>query len=216
MSRESIAKDLIVRDLGLVSYQQTFQQMRDFTDSRNEQTADELWVLQHHPVFTQGQAGKAEHILNPGSVPIVQSDRGGQVTYHGPGQLVCYLLFDIKRKHLSIRDLVDGIENSLIRMLAEFSIKASAKSKAPGVYVQGKKIAALGLRVKKGRSYHGLALNISMDLEPFTRINPCGYAGLQVTDLAHLGVDEEFSVTTARLLTQIRQNFGYHFNLHDA
>lgn len=216
MSRESIAKDLIVRDLGLVSYQQTFQQMRDFTDSRNEQTPDELWVLQHHPVFTQGQAGKEEHILNPGSVPIVQSDRGGQVTYHGPGQLVCYLLFDIKRKHLSIRDLVDGIENSVVRMLSEYGIEANAKSKAPGVYVQGKKIAALGLRVKKGRSYHGLSLNISMDLEPFSRINPCGYEGLQVTDLEHLGVHEEFSVTTARLLTQIRQNFGYHFNLHDS
>lgn len=200
---------LIIKNLGMVSYQESLQAMVKFTDSRDEDTADELWVLQHYPVFTQGQAGKIEHILDPGDIPIVQSDRGGQVTYHGPGQLVCYLLFDLKRQHLGVRNLVDGIENSIIQLLSSYGIESGAKREAPGVYVKDCKVAALGLRVRKGCSYHGLSLNISMDLEPFTRINPCGFKGLDVTDLERLGVSDEFSRITERLLKQIEQNFGY-------
>lgn len=206
---DSIVKQLIIKNLGMVPYQETLQQMRNFTDSRDATTADELWVLQHFPVFTQGQAGKKEHILDPGDIPIVQSDRGGQVTYHGPGQLVCYLLIDLGRKHLGVRDLVDGIENSIIQLLAGYGIESHAKREAPGVYVRDAKVAALGLRVKKGRSYHGLSLNVGMDLEPFGRINPCGYEGLEVTDLENLGVRDEISLVAAGLLKQIKQNFGY-------
>lgn len=200
---------MIVKNLGMVAYQDTLAQMSQFTGLRNEDTPDELWFLQHHPVFTQGQAGKKEHILSPGDIPIVQSDRGGQVTYHGPGQLVCYLMIDLKRKHLGVRDLIDGIENSIIQLLEGYGIESSAKREAPGVYVQDSKIAQLGLRVKKGCSYHGLSLNISMDLEPFERINPCGFAGLKVTDLRNLGVCEEFPMIATRLLRQLEQNFGY-------
>ena len=200
---------LIVKHLGMVAYQDTLSEMRQFTGSRDEDTPDELWFLQHHPVFTQGQAGKKEHILSPGDIPIVQSDRGGQVTYHGPGQLVCYLMIDLKRKHLGIRDLVDGIENSIIELLRDYGIESGAKRAAPGVYVDDSKIAQLGLRVKKGRSYHGLSLNIAMDLEPFERINPCGYAGLKVTDLRNLGVRDEILTVASRLLEQLEQNFGY-------
>jgi lipoyl(octanoyl) transferase len=200
---------MIVKNLGIVAYQDTLAQMSQFTGKRDEDTPDELWFLQHHPVFTQGQAGKKEHLLSPGDIPIVQSDRGGQVTYHGPGQLVCYLLMDLKRKHLGVRDLVDGIENSIIQLLEHYGIESSAKREAPGVYVQDSKIAQLGLRVKKGCSYHGLSLNIAMDLEPFERINPCGFAGLKVTDLRNLGVCDEFSRVATRLLKQLELNFGY-------
>ena len=200
---------MIVKNLGIVAYQDTLAQMSQFTGKRNEDTPDELWFLQHHPVFTQGQAGKKEHILSPGDIPIVQSDRGGQVTYHGPGQLVCYLLLDLKRKHLGVRDLVDGIENSIIQLLEIYGIESSAKREAPGVYVQDSKIAQLGLRVKKGCSYHGLSLNIAMDLEPFERINPCGFEGLKVTDLRNLGVRDEFSSVATKLLKHLERNFGY-------
>jgi lipoyl(octanoyl) transferase len=200
---------MIVKNLGIVAYQDTLRQMSQFTGKRNEDTPDELWFLQHHPVFTQGQAGKKEHILSPGDIPIVQSDRGGQVTYHGPGQLVCYLLMDLRRKHFGVRDLVDGIENSIIQLLDFYGIESSAKREAPGVYVQDSKIAQLGLRVKKGCSYHGLSLNIAMDLEPFERINPCGFEGLKVTDLRNLGVRDEFSSVATRLLKQLERNFGY-------
>jgi lipoyl(octanoyl) transferase len=206
---------MIVKNLGIVAYQDTLAQMSQFTGKRNEDTPDELWFLQHHPVFTQGQAGKKEHILSPGDIPIVQSDRGGQVTYHGPGQLVCYLLMDLKRKHLGVRDLVDGIENSIIQLLENYGIESSAKREAPGVYVQDSKIAQLGLRVKKGCSYHGLSLNIAMDLEPFERINPCGFEGLKVTDLRNLGVRDEFSSVATRLLKQLERNFGYDPSPHN-
>lgn len=169
---------------GLVEYAPTLEAMRAFTDSRTQDTPDELWLLQHPAVFTQGQAGKAEHVLAPGDIPVVQVDRGGQVTYHGPGQWVVYLLIDLRRRSLGVRDLVTLIEASLVELLAGYGIAAAADPKAPGVYVEGRKIASLGLRVRRGCSYHGLALNVDMDLEPFSRINPCGHAGLQVTSLA--------------------------------
>ncbi|MFT6957172.1 MAG: lipoyl(octanoyl) transferase [Halieaceae bacterium] len=167
-----------------MAYQPTLDAMRVFTNARSAQTPDELWLLQHPRVFTQGQAGKAEHVLAPGDIPVVQVDRGGQVTYHGPGQLVVYLLVDIRRLDFGVRKLVDIIEVSIVRLLAEHGIDSTARRDAPGVYVEGKKIAALGLRIRRGCSYHGLSLNVDMDLEPFQRINPCGHRDLQVTSMA--------------------------------
>lgn len=175
-----------LRFLGLQPYERVWQDMLEFTLSRNASTADELWVLQHDPVFTLGQAGKQEHILDAHNIPVVKSDRGGQVTYHGPGQLVIYLLIDVRRNKFGIRQLVDLIENSIISVLASFGIEGTTRARAPGVYVDDKKIAALGLRIKQGCSYHGLSFNIDMNLKPFTYINPCGYAGLQTTQLVDL------------------------------
>ena len=180
------APELILRDLGLVEYQPTLAAMRQFTDSRTSRSPDELWLLQHPSVFTQGQAGKAEHLLAPGDIPVIKVDRGGQVTYHGPGQCVIYLMVDMRRRSMGVRDLVNLIERSLLQLLEEYAIFALLKSGAPGVYVEDEKIAALGLRVRRGCSYHGLALNVDMDLGPFERINPCGYKGLQVTSMAKL------------------------------
>lgn len=172
-----------VRQLGLQSYQSVYDDMLAFTASRTDTTLDELWFLQHSPVFTQGQAGKAEHVLFAGDIPIVQTDRGGQVTYHGPGQLVVYLLLDIARKGMGPRTLVTAIEQALVDALSGWDITASARADAPGVYVDTRKIASLGLRIKQGRSFHGLALNVDMDLTPFARINPCGYAGMEMTQM---------------------------------
>ena len=193
---------LLLRELGLVDYAPTLRAMQDFTDTRTADTPDELWLLQHPRVFTQGQAGKAEHVLAPGDIPVIQVDRGGQVTYHGPGQCVLYLLVDIRRHKLGVRDLVDLIEHSIVQLLREYDIEAAAKPAAPGVYVAGEKIASLGLRVRRGCSYHGLSLNVDMDLEPFQRINPCGYEGLQVTSMASLLPDTalETSAVGRRLL----------------
>jgi len=178
---------LIIRDLGLVDYTSTWQRMQQFTDQRNDETIDEIWLLEHPPVFTQGQAGKAEHLLFPGDIPVVQVDRGGQVTYHGPGQLVAYVLLNIKRRNLGVRQLVNLIEQSMIDTLAQNQVTAYAKADAPGVYVDEKKVASLGLRVRKGCTFHGLALNVDMDLSPFSRINPCGYAGMQMVQSKDLG-----------------------------
>ncbi|MEM1403662.1 MAG: lipoyl(octanoyl) transferase LipB [Pseudomonadota bacterium] len=175
-----------IKRLGLVDYESTLEDMREFTARRDADTPDELWLLQHPRVFTQGIAGKAEHVLAPGDIPVVPVDRGGQVTYHGPGQWVVYLLVNLKRRGMGVRALVDVIEQSIVAALGEFGVTASADPKAPGVYVRGEKIAALGLRVRRGCSYHGLSLNVDMDLEPFSRINPCGYEGLQVTSLSKL------------------------------
>lgn len=172
--------------LGLVDYASTLQAMKDFTDSRDADTPDQLWLLQHPRVFTQGMAGKAEHVLAPGDIPVIQVDRGGQVTYHGPGQWVLYLLVNLRRHQLGVRDLVTLIEHSIVQLLARYGIVGVPRPDAPGVYVDGSKIAALGLRVRRGCSYHGLSLNVDMDLEPFTRINPCGHQGLQVTSMAQL------------------------------
>ena len=184
--------------------------MKKFTDERSAETNDELWLVEHPPVFTLGQAGKPEHILNPGDIPIVQSDRGGQVTYHGPGQLVGYLLIDLKRRRLGVRDLVSGIENTLIDFLEQQGITSQARKDAPGVYVGAAKIAALGLRVRKGRSYHGFSLNVDMDLEPFTRINPCGYEGLEVTQLRAQGVKMNVQSASAQLVDHLKHRFGYN------
>lgn len=188
------APELVLRELGLAEYQPTLDAMRTFTDSRDADTPDELWLLQHPRVFTQGQAGKAEHVLAPGDIPVIQVDRGGQVTYHGPGQWVIYLLVDLRRSQLGVRDLVTLIERSIVQLLAEYDIDSRPRPDAPGVYVEGDKIAALGLRVRRGCSYHGLSLNVDMDLEPFQRINPCGYQGLQVTSMARLLPDQALDI----------------------
>lgn len=172
--------DLIVRSLGQQPYLEAWEAMKAFTANRNEATTDELWCLEHPRVFTQGQAGKAEHILLPGDIPVIQVDRGGQVTYHGPGQLVVYLLIDLSRHKLGVRALVDIIEQGIVRTLAGYGIESAPRADAPGVYVKGAKIASLGLRVRRGCSFHGLALNVNMDMEPFSRINPCGYAGMSM------------------------------------
>ena len=164
-------------------YHDVWDDMKRFTSERNEQTVDELWLLEHHPVYTQGQAGKAEHLLNARSIPVVQTDRGGQITYHGPGQLVAYVLMDIRRRNMGIRTLVCQLEQLLILLLKHFDITAQTRCGAPGVYVDEKKIASIGLRVKNGCTYHGIALNVAMDLQPFSDINPCGYASLQMTQI---------------------------------
>ena len=177
---------LIVKHLGIQEYSDVWQQMRDFTDRRNQDTPDELWLLEHPAVFTLGQAGKPEHILAAGDIPVVKTDRGGQVTYHGLGQLVGYCLLDIKRLNIGVRNLVETIEDVLVEVLAEYHIDAWANREAHGVYVGQKKIASLGLRIRKGCSYHGFSLNINMDLEPYRRINPCGYAGLEMTQIQEL------------------------------
>jgi lipoyl(octanoyl) transferase len=185
-----VADTLHVRVLGNCDYVPVWQQMQAFTQQRVNDTPDELWVVQHFPVFTLGRNGKMEHVLAPGDIPVIPIDRGGQVTYHGPGQLVLYLLLDIRRKALGIRELVTQIEQSVIDVLSRYGITAAGDRDAPGVYVDGCKIAALGLRVSKGCTYHGLSLNVAMDLEPFQRINPCGYAGLQVTQCKDLGIQQ--------------------------
>lgn len=174
------------RFLGKVDYQQTFESMRKVTRERDDSTADQLWLLQHDPVFTQGISGKAEHVLSPGDIPVVQIDRGGQVTYHGPGQWVVYVLFDLRRAGKNVRQLVTDLEQAVIGLLEDYEIAAAANPRAPGVYVDGRKIASLGLKVSRSCSYHGLALNVDMDLEPFARINPCGQPGLEVTSMAAL------------------------------
>ncbi len=177
---------LIVRHLGIQNFSDIWQQMRDFTDARTQDTADELWLLEHPSVFTLGQAGKPEHILAAGDIPVVKTDRGGQVTYHGLGQLVGYCLFDIKRLNIGVRELVERIEDVLVDVLKQYHIDAWANREAHGVYVGSKKIASLGLRIRKGCSYHGFSLNVDMDLEPYQRINPCGYAGLEMTQVSDL------------------------------
>jgi lipoyl(octanoyl) transferase len=185
---------LVLRELGLVDYQSTLAAMRQLTDARDAVSPDQLWLLQHPPVFTQGQAGRAEHVLAPGDIPVIQVDRGGQVTYHGPGQWVLYLMVDLRRQQLGVRDLVNLIERSVVQLLQEYAIAAATKPDAPGVYVAGEKIASLGLRIRRGCSYHGMSLNVDMDLEPFGRINPCGYEGLQVTSMAKLLPDAHLNL----------------------
>ncbi|MAB24011.1 lipoyl(octanoyl) transferase LipB [Pseudomonas neustonica] len=202
--------ELYVRALGLVEYQPTLDAMRRFTDERNANTPDEIWLLQHPPVFTQGQAGKAEHVLAAGDIPVVQAERGGQVTYHGPGQLVAYLLLDLRRLGLGVRDLVTAMEQALVDVLRQYDLDAAPKPDAPGVYVAGNKIASLGLRVRRGCSFHGLALNVDMDMEPFQRINPCGYAGLRMVQMRELVAGTLLFETVEQQLTQaLRERLGY-------
>ncbi|QBR85361.1 lipoyl(octanoyl) transferase LipB [Legionella israelensis] len=178
-----------IKQLGMQPYQAIWQQMKDFTIERNPLSDDELWLLEHMPVYTQGQAGKAEHILNPQDIPVIQTDRGGQITYHGPGQLVAYVLMDIKRKNIGIRTLVSSLEKILIAVLCHFDIKANIRCGAPGVYVDDKKIASIGLRVKNGCTYHGIALNVNMDLTPFKGINPCGFRQMEMTRISAFSPD---------------------------
>ncbi len=175
-----------VRQLGQQEYSQVWQNMRTFTDQRGHKTEDEIWLVEHPAVFTQGQAGKAEHILASSDIPIIQSDRGGQITYHGPGQIIAYLLLDIRRREIKVRPLVTLLEQTIIELLEKYDIKATSRQDAPGVYVDHKKIAALGLRIRRNGCYHGMSLNVNMDLTPFQQINPCGYQGLQVTQLSEL------------------------------
>jgi lipoyl(octanoyl) transferase len=201
---------VLQRELGLAEYEPTLQAMKDLTDTRAPEDPDQLWLLQHPRVFTQGQAGKAEHVLAPGDIPVIQVDRGGQVTYHGPGQWVLYLMIDLRRRSWGVRDLVNLIERSIVQLLAEYDIDAVPKPDAPGVYVDGAKIASLGLRVRRGCSYHGLSLNVDMDLEPFGRINPCGYQGLQVTSMARLLAPGRIDMTAVgrRLLAIVAAELG--------
>lgn len=200
---------LVVKLLGQRDYLPVWQAMHDFTDTRNENTLDEVWLVEHNPVFTQGQAGKAEHILNPGDIPVVQSDRGGQVTYHGPGQLVTYFLIDLRRKKLGVRELVTHIENMVIRTLKHYHIESAARPDAPGVYVENKKICSLGLRIRKGCSFHGLALNINMDLSPFLRINPCGYQGMEMIQVSQLGGPDDISSVSQQLIKELVELLDY-------
>ncbi len=199
-----------MRHLGLVEYLPTLEAMRSFTAERSQWTADEIWLLQHPPVYTQGQAGKPEHLLAPGDIPVIQVERGGQVTYHGPGQLVVYLMINLRRQGLGVRDLVTAMERALVDVLASYGVEAAPKADAPGVYVNGDKIASLGLRVRNGCSFHGLALNVDMDMSPFWRINPCGYAGLKMAQMKDL-LDAPVSPdeVAQRLEQTLRERLGY-------
>jgi len=202
-------ENLHLRRLGLMDYESVWHAMQTFTDSRDENTADELWLVEHPPVFTQGQAGRAEHILAAGDIPVIQVDRGGQVTYHGPGQIVAYPLIDIRRLEMGVRQLVKGIEQAIIDVLQSYSVDAGLLAGAPGVYIDGVKIASLGLRIRKGRSFHGLSFNIDMDLEPFQRINPCGYEGLKVTNLSAF-TEVSMAEVEDRLVTGLGKVLGYN------
>lgn len=197
----------LVRDLGRQPYAPVWRGMQRFTDARGDDTLDELWIVEHDPVFTLGQAGKPEHVLLPGDIPVLHVDRGGQVTYHGLGQLVVYPLLDIKRLKVGVRDYVHRLEQAIIDTLAEWNIGAARRDGAPGVYVNDAKIAALGIRVRRGRTFHGLAFNIAMDLEPFRRINPCGYAGLQVTSVLDLGGPSSLDAVKPVLLGELAKQF---------
>ncbi|MBS0350482.1 MAG: lipoyl(octanoyl) transferase LipB [Proteobacteria bacterium] len=200
---------IIIRRLGLQPYPETLQSMQKFTMQRTDNTDDELWLLEHPAVFTQGQAGKAEHIINPHHIPVIQTDRGGQITYHGPGQLVAYPLLNLNRLQISIRGLVSSLENCIIALLNQFHIQAHSVATAPGVYVEGKKICSIGLRVKKSCSFHGIALNIKMDLTPFSYINPCGYKGLIMTQLAEFTPEIDFTEVLPAFIATFLRQFGY-------
>ena len=200
---------LIVRDLGLQEYQPIWQAMQDFTAQRDENTPDELWCLEHPPVFTMGLNGKTKHLLNIKNIPVINIDRGGQVTYHGPGQLVIYTLIDLARLNIGVKDLVNSIEKAIIILLKQHGINALGKKGAPGVYVEEKKIAALGLRIKRNKSYHGLSLNIDMDLSPFQQINPCGYEGMAVTQIKNLKYNIDSSKIKLDLIALLSKQLGY-------
>ena len=208
----AVTGSLAVYPLGLQAYSPVFAAMKEFTNQRDGDTPDQLWLVEHQPVFTQGQAGKAEHLLRPGDIPVIKADRGGQVTYHGPGQIVVYVLVNLKRLSLNVGQLVCAIEISIKQLLADYDIEGVNRDKAPGVYVDEAKIASLGLRIRKGNSYHGLAFNADLDLEPFQRINPCGYPGLTMTRLKDLLPEDEMpslDVLSEQLLDKLAANLGY-------
>ena len=207
-------REAAVRDLGRMAYEPVWRAMQAFTDARTDDTPDEIWLVEHDPVFTLGQAGKPEHVLMPGDIPVIHVDRGGQVTYHGPGQIVAYPLLDLKRLKVGVREYVDRIEQAVIDTLGDWNIGAARREGAPGVYVNGAKVAALGIRVRRGCTFHGLAFNIAMDLEPFRRINPCGYAGLEVTSMNDLGGPSSLDAVKPRLLDHLAVQFG--LRLHPA
>lgn len=209
MSNSASGNNLVVRELGRRDYEPVWRAMQRFTDQRDEATVDEIWLLEHPPVFTQGQAGKSEHLLSPGDIPVIQVDRGGQVTFHGPGQLVGYLLIDIRRMGIGARELVTRIEQALVATLATLGISAAPRQDAPGVYTSNKKIASLGLRIRKGCSFHGLALNIDMDLTPFRRINPCGYAGMEMAQVKDFVTKPDFAAIQQQLLKELIAKLGY-------
>ncbi len=201
--------ELIVKYLGRQDYGPILEAMHSFTDQRTDTTIDEVWLVEHNPVFTQGQAGKPEHILDAGNIPVIQSDRGGQVTYHGPGQIVAYFLIDLRKKRLGVRQLVTHIENMVIDTLKYFDIEAKSRPDAPGVYVNGKKICSLGLRIRKGCSFHGLALNVNMDLSPFLRINPCGYQGMEMVQVKDLNGQADIRIVEKQLISELVAALGY-------
>jgi len=201
--------ELVVRSLGEQPYLETWEAMKNFTADRDGNTVDELWCLEHPRVFTQGQAGKAEHVLLPGDIPVIKVDRGGQVTYHGPGQLVIYLMIDLPRRKIGVRGLVDQIEQGIVRTLADLGVEAAPRPDAPGVYVGDAKIASLGLRVRRGCSFHGLALNVDMDMEPFSRINPCGYAGMPMCQVRDFVPGATVADLEQRLVDHLVAGLGY-------
>jgi lipoyl(octanoyl) transferase len=203
---------LIIRDLGRQDYVPLWRAMQRFTDSRSDATPDEIWFTEHPPVFTMGLNASREHLLSPGDIPVVQIDRGGQVTFHGIGQLMVYPLIDLSRSNLGVRRLVTALEQSVVNLAAEFDVVAAARKDAPGVYVDGAKLASIGLRIRRGCSFHGMALNVAIDLEPFSRINPCGYSDLRMTDLQRLGIDVDLQLASRRLLP----HFLSHLGLSDA
>lgn len=207
--KHPLAEQLVIRHLGRQDYEPVWHAMQAFTDQRDANQIDELWVVEHQPVFTQGQAGKEEHLLAPGDIPVVKVDRGGQVTYHGPGQLVVYFLIDLRRQKLGVRQLVNQIENTIVAVLADYGIEAAARSDAPGVYVGEDKICSLGLRIRRGCSFHGLAFNIDMDLSPFLRINPCGYAGLKMIQSKPIGGPQDFAEAAEKVTTQFAKQLQY-------
>jgi lipoyl(octanoyl) transferase len=202
---------IVVRDLGLHDYEPLWRGMQRFTESRSPQTPDEIWFTEHPPVFTLGLNASRDHLLTPGDIPVIQVDRGGQVTYHGPGQLMIYPLIDLKRARLGVRDLVTALEQTVVDLVADYGIEAASRKDAPGVYVEERKIAAVGLRVRRGASYHGMALNIDVDLEPFSRINPCGFSDLEVTDLTTLGI----GATPAEIREQVQAHLLKHLRMDD-
>lgn len=202
---------IVARLLGLHDYEPLWRAMQRFTESRSSLTPDEIWFTEHLPVFTLGLNASREHLLTPGNIPVIQVDRGGQVTYHGPGQLMIYPLIDLKRAGLGVRDLVTALEQTVVDLVADFGIEAASRKDAPGVYVEERKIASVGLRVRRGSSYHGMALNIDVDLEPFSRINPCGFHDLEVTDLAALGIVEP----PAAIQDRVQRNLLRHLRMSD-
>lgn len=214
LSQTANGSPITVRTLGLCDYSAIFDKMQQFSTQRDANTPDEIWLLQHHPVYTLGRNGKREHLLNPQDIPVLQVDRGGQVTYHGPGQWVAYVLFDVRRAGWGVRQLVSAMEQAVIELLAEFAIEGQARPDAPGVYVNGDKIASLGLRVKNGKSYHGLSLNVDMDLTPFAGINPCGMAGLGVTQIVHFVPSINMDDVGQQIVKQLRRHLVFGDSAH--
>lgn len=201
----AVSENVFVRSLGRMDYQSAWEKMREFNEQRDDTTRDEIWIVEHPPVFTLGLNGKTSHILDSGNIPVIQCDRGGQVTYHGPGQIVAYILMDLERRHWGVKKLVNQLEQAVIDLLDEYQVRGERKDQAPGVYVDGAKIAALGLRVRRGCCYHGLSLNVFMDLSPFEQINPCGYSGLASAQLCDLAPDADLPQVAVQLITHLNQ-----------